>query len=101
MKKQFEKSDQTFSLGFPKNRYAALEGVQSFFEFYGVSLKNLFEVLCKGINCYLTFSFSDIMIEFSRGFRSEHNNMVDLCVYLQGENKPYMYEYKVEECEAL
>ena len=86
---------------FPENRYVVLDEVQSFLEAHGVSLKNLIEVLCKASDCYLIFSFGDITIEFSRGFKVEYDNVVWLSVEIQEEDKPNAYEYKIQELEAL
>ena len=105
--KQSGKLDQVFFLGFPRNRYVALEEVGVFLEANGVSLRSVFEVLCSVHGGYLIFSFGDTTIEFSRGFKPwcGQENVIELSIELQkdrmGNVETYDYEYNVEEVEAL
>ena len=107
MLKQSDKLDQPYFLGFPKNRYIALEEVEAFLKANNVNLKSLFEVLCKVHDGYLIFSFGDTTIEFSRGFKPwcEQENAIELSIEWQKDNlgnaETHDYEYRTEEFEAL
>lgn len=77
--------------GFPKNKYEVLDEVQSFFEFNGVDLGQVFEVLLNSNDGYLIYTFGDVEVQFTRGFhvwsKEAHTDAVQLSIRLENEKR--------------
>jgi len=105
--KQSGRLGQVFFLGFSENRYVALEEVGVFLEANNVSLRGLFEVLCRVHDGHLIFSFGGVTVEFSRGFKPwfGQENVIELSIELQkdrmGNVETWDYEFRAEEIEVL
>jgi hypothetical protein len=97
--------DSSRFLGFPKNRYKLLDEVQSFLEFNGVDLGQVFEVLLNSSDGYLIYSFGDFEIQFTRGFDvwSGSQNAIQLSVELDNGKvkKNVVHEYEIKDLKLL
>jgi len=102
MKALFESSR---FIGFPKNRYEALDDVQCFFELKGVDLSQIFEILLTCSDGYLIYSFGDIQIQFMRGFSisSDGQNTIQLSIELDNDEmkKTGEYEFGTKDFKLL
>jgi hypothetical protein len=95
--------DSSRFVGFPKNRYEALDEVQSFLEFNGVDLGQTFDVLSNSNDGYLIYSFGDAQIQFTRGFELGNRNAIQLWIELENEKmkKSVEYEYEIKDLKLL
>lgn len=97
--------DSSRFVGFPKNRYEALDEVQSFLEFIGVDLGMAFEVLLNSNDGYLIYWFGDIEIQFTRGFGvwSGSSSAVQMSIELDNEKakESVVYEYVLKDLRLV
>jgi hypothetical protein len=95
--------DSSRFMGFPKNRYEALDEVQSFLEFNGIDIGQTFEALMNSNDGYLIYSFGDVQIQFTRGFDIGNSNAIQLWIELENEKmkKSVEYEYEIKSLILL
>ena len=97
--------DSSRFVGFPKNRYEALDEVQSFLEFNGVDLGTAFEVLLNSNDGYLIYWFGDVEIQFTRGFGvwSGSSSTVQMSIELDNEKakESVVYEYVLKDLKLV
>jgi len=95
--------DSSRFVGFSKNRYDALDEVQSFLEFNGVDLGQTFDVLLNSSDGYLIYWFGDAQIQFTRGFDLGNRNTIQLWIELENEKikKSVEYEYEIKDLRLL
>ena len=93
--------DSSRFIGLPKNRYDALDEVQSFMRLSGVDLGQAFEVLLNSNDGYLSYVFGDVEIQFVRGFGvwSENPNAVQMSIELENDRtkETVVYEYEIRD----
>jgi len=97
--------DSSKFIDFPKNRYEALNEVQSFLEYNGVDLGKAFEVLLKSGDGYLSYWFGHFEIQFVRGFGvwSESQDSIQMSILLEkdGTEEAVVYEYKLRDLKLI
>lgn len=97
--------DSSRFIGFPKNRYQALNEVQSFLEYNGVDLGQAFEVLLNSHDGYLIYWFGDVEIQFTRGFGawSGNHNSIQMSIELENDSteETVVYEYKLRDLRLI
>jgi hypothetical protein len=97
--------DNSRFIGFPKNRYEALDEVQSFLEFSGVDLGQVFEILLNSNDGDLTYRFGDVEIQFVHGFGvwSQNPNAVQMSIEVDnGKAKGCeVYEYILKDLKLV
>jgi hypothetical protein len=97
--------DSSRFIGFPKNRYEALNEVQSFLEYNGVDLGQAFEVLLNSNDGYLIYWFGDVEIQFVRGFGvwSRSQKAIQMSIELENDRteETAVYEYKLRDLRLI
>jgi hypothetical protein len=83
--------------GFPKSKYEAMDEVQSFLEFNGVDLGQVFEVLLDSNDGYLIYAFGNAEVQFTRGFhawsREARTDAAQMSIKLENEKRTETNEH--------